>query len=228
MVHSDTVCGKCHLPCCCFQNRERNTFDITYEPPKENANILKRSRYNFILTKLRDAERRENDSDVSSDDGFSCRERDKVKDLQRKWHRKVLLGGTEQLCRKYGPMPDVFHAQNARYPVAVCEDELFDILWKIHHESGHLKTPAALHNLTVRAGYWGIPRTACQKFVACCLICMRSKRILHKVIHFLLLFAFSPIHVILPGQDQTCTPIYAAKFMDRMQMDLIGRDALQM
>ena len=65
--------------------------------------------------------------------------------------------------------------------------QVFDILWEAHQRHGHQKTPAVLHQLVRDEGMFGIPRKACECFIACCHICSKQRRVLKKVYYVTIL-----------------------------------------
>jgi hypothetical protein len=189
---------------CVTQAREKISFNDFYAPPDSNGTVLSRKKYDEICHTLLMCVPKEDGGDPL--DGVPAHLKAHCKLLMTKWQRFVMVGGAIQLRRCRGPMPEFHHALTGEWPKVTCVDEIFDVLWDIHHQSGHVKTPATLHGLAVERGLWGIPREACRHFVLCCLVCSMSKRIMKT--------------------EETCKPIYAATYNERVQMDLIGKMTL--
>jgi hypothetical protein len=183
-----------------LQKREKVAFERAYTPPADNGTVITRDRYKEVCEALaKTVPVNEGDNPY---EGMEKKDKRALREMLVKWQRFVMVGGTVQLRRIKGPYPDKHYLETGEYPKVTCLDEVFDILWEIHHLSGHVKTPATLHSLSRERGLWGIPREACKTFVECCMVCSMSKRILKK--------------------QESCTPILAKTYNDRSQMDLIG------
>ena len=106
------------------QAREKKSFQQSYTPPSTNASVISRAKYDNVVAALV-----ETVPANEGDDPFKGMPGKKIRSLRKlltKWERYVLVGGTVQLRRVQGPMPELHYVRTTEYPkvcsLTLCPD----------------------------------------------------------------------------------------------------------